>query len=468
MGKRPNRLVLVHSARAGAPEGTGSAGVKETSASLPSPSERRQAALNAVLGDYLERRGNPLALQMAFYQRGLLLPLTAAGLQLAHPGLGPRAVVFVHGMGQTEGSWSFAGDPSMTYGSLLQAELGVTPFYVRYNTGRRVSQNGRELAALLERLVQASPVVLDEITLIGHSLGGLVIRSACYYAGELRLSWLPRLRRAVYLGAPHLGSPFEKAGHVVATVLGAIDHPVVQLIHTLSDIRGPGVKDLRRGSLLDEDWQVPAGAGAAPARPKQVPLCAGVEHYFVAGTLTRNANHPATLLFGDALVRLSSAVDPARRSGLPPDHIAVLPGVNHVQLAHCAEAYARIRGWLGAAPGAQAVAAQLRLEPDEGKSAAPVARALGDLERLGAHGALLEDAVDRGTREIQDIQETLSARPYDMLQTIPAVGSVSNLVRRWHFASMRATYAAIRLLNRASGLVLRAAIAQRKASSGSG
>jgi len=434
---------------------------KESSSGLPTPSERRQAALNAVLGDYLERSGNPLALRMAFYERGLPLMLTAASLRAARPELGARAVVFVHGMGQTEGSWSFASDPALSYGSLLQAELGVAPCYVRYNTGRRVSQNGRELAALLEQLVQAWPVPLEELTLIGHSLGGLVIRSACYYARELGLAWLPRLRRAIYLGAPHLGSPFEKAGHLVSVALGAIDHPVVQLIHTLSDLRGPGVKDLRHGSLLDEDWQSPAGTRGAPARPKPVPLCAGVEHYFIAGTLTRDANHPAALLFGDALVRLPSAVGPARRSGLPPDQIAVLPGVSHVQLSHCPEAYARIRGWFGATSGTHAVARE-RSEPDPATPPVPAARALGELERLGAHGALLEDALERGTWEIQVIQEKLSARPYDVLQAIPAVGSVSELVRRWHFASLRASYAAIRLLNRAGGVALRAAIARRK------
>jgi len=140
---------------------------------------------------------------------------------------------------------------------------------------------------------------------------------------------------------------------------------------------------------------------------------------------------------------------------------AVLPGVSHVQLSHCPEAYARIRGWFGATSGTHAVARE-RSEPDPATPPVPAARALGELERLGAHGALLEDALERGTWEIQVIQEKLSARPYDVLQAIPAVGSVSELVRRWHFASLRASYAAIRLLNRAGGVALRAAIARRK------
>src|SRR5882724_6580093 len=157
--------------------------------------ETTEAALNAVLGDYLERRGNGLAIGMGFYHRGSPLPMTKAALREAHPRLGSRIVVCVHGMAQTESCWTFAGDPSRSYGTLLQDELGLTPLYLRYNSGRSIAQNGRELAEQLELLVHSFLVRVDEITLIGHSMGGLLIRSACYYAEQLDLSWLRRARR---------------------------------------------------------------------------------------------------------------------------------------------------------------------------------------------------------------------------------------------------------------------------------
>ena len=46
----------------------------------------------------------------------------------------------------TESIWDFPGDPDTTYGSLLARDHGVTPIYLRYNTGQHISVNGRELA----------------------------------------------------------------------------------------------------------------------------------------------------------------------------------------------------------------------------------------------------------------------------------------------------------------------------------
>jgi triacylglycerol lipase len=448
------------------------------------PGAKRQAALNAVLGDYLERQGNALAIRMGFYHEGVPLRLSAEGLQAARLDGSPRVVVLVHGLGQTEACWSFPADPSssdgpstrVSYGSLLRDELGLTPFYVRYNTGRRISQNGRDLALLLEQLVLASRHAIADISLIGHSMGGLLIRSACHYAAVLGHTWPQHLRRAFYLGSPHLGSPFEKAGNLATLVLGAIDNPVVRLVHEVADLRGAGIKDLRDGSLLDEDWQ-PSAAGVPGTRPPSaVPLPAGVAHYFVAGTLTQSQGHLATLLFGDALVRLPSALDPAREAGLPPEHWAILPGILHMNLSRSPEVYARIRAWFAEQP-----AAGEGVPPpgDSPRSAHPVGeRPAGthpaadrsasepgidtDAERWAAYSSLLEDAVDRGATAIQRIQEDFTARPYDVLERLPPIEAPSRLVRSLHYAGLRTTYDVIRSINRASGVAVRAGIAWMK------
>jgi pimeloyl-ACP methyl ester carboxylesterase len=109
----------------------------------------------------------------------------------------------------------------------LQRDLGVTPVYARYNTGRRVFENGKLLAERLEDLVQGQA---DEIILVGHSMGGLVVRSACHHASQVGHAWVKRVSRVFCLGAPHQGAPLEKLGHLLTLVLGSIDHPLGRLV----------------------------------------------------------------------------------------------------------------------------------------------------------------------------------------------------------------------------------------------
>ena len=66
--------------------------------------------------------------------------------------------MLVHGLMSTESIWRFPNDPSTTYGTLLADDHDVTVLSVRYNTGRHISTNGRELAQLLNHLVSVWPV----------------------------------------------------------------------------------------------------------------------------------------------------------------------------------------------------------------------------------------------------------------------------------------------------------------------
>src|SRR5260370_4129590 len=179
---------------------------------------------------------------MAFYRAGRPLRVNSEARRLARPDATSKVAILVHGMAHTEGSFSYVDDPATDYGSQLEADLGFTSYYLRYNTGRHVSENGRELALLLERLIAVHPVAPTELTLIGHSMGGLVVRSACHYASELGLSWLELARPAIYIGSPHLGAPLQKGGHLVSLALGAIPNPVVKLIRALAHLRSRGVK----------------------------------------------------------------------------------------------------------------------------------------------------------------------------------------------------------------------------------
>lgn len=427
----------------------------------PGWSQTSEAALNAVLGDYLERSQNPLAIEMRFYHQGRPLALTEPALRAAHPRLSPRIAIFVHGMAQTESCWTFPDAPQRSYGELLRAELGITPFYLRYNTGRHVSRNGRELALLLEELTRAYPQPLEELSLLGHSMGGLLIRSACHYAAELGLAWLEKARRACYLGTPHLGSPYEKAGHLLSVVLGAIDHPVVQLTGTLANLRSAGVKDLRHGSLLDEDWQEQDLDAPFGEWPRRVPLCAGIDHYLVAGALSEQEGHIVSRLIGDALVRLGSATDPGRDAGLPPEHIAVVPGIHHMQLAHSAQVYARLRTWFGQP-------CLREFEPVPSAIPVPLPHEDGDshesarYDRLQGYRALLQDAILHGSTAVEQVQASLTRRPYDLLERIPGLETPTRHARTAHLGALRGVYGMIRAVNSLSGVALHEGIERLK------
>jgi hypothetical protein len=89
---------------------------------------------------------------------GLDVALTPDGLAAAFPEATSRIAVFVHGRFETDESWRhfpLRGERAARrgYGEWLQDELSFTPMYIRYNTGLRISQSGRELARLLDDLM---------------------------------------------------------------------------------------------------------------------------------------------------------------------------------------------------------------------------------------------------------------------------------------------------------------------------
>jgi len=219
------------------------------------------------------------------------------------PAASPHIVVMVHGLCLSEQCWQEDEDPGI--GQHLKRELGMDPVYLRYNSGRHISSNGRELARQLDDLCAAWPVPVESLSLVGYSMGGLVIRSACWYAEAEQCSWLKPLKRILFLGSPHHGSPLEKAGHVVETALQSIKH-VEPLMFGRK--RSAGIKDLRHGYLLDEDWEYPAEKKLNLDTRREVPLLPSVDHYFIAASIGRHDKHPMGHLFGDLLVRVDSAL----------------------------------------------------------------------------------------------------------------------------------------------------------------
>jgi pimeloyl-ACP methyl ester carboxylesterase len=306
------------------------------------------AAVTGLRGDALEAEGSPLCQPMAVRVNGEPVELEPDALRTAFPEATPRIVVFVHGLMETEFSWSFGRRE--TYGSRLARELGCTPVYVRFNSGRHISENGRSLSELMEELVAAWPVPVGEIALVGHSMGGLVARSACCHASEDGADWARRVRHSISLGSPHMGAPLEQAVHMLSAGLAAL--PETRPFANFLRRRSSGIRDLRRGSLVDEDWRDRDPDALRAAACAEVPLLEGATHCFVSATITRSERHPLGRLIGDTLVLVSSASGRSRTRRIPFDeeYGMHLGGATHFALLNHPAVYDRLRDWLAPAP----------------------------------------------------------------------------------------------------------------------
>ena len=321
-------------------------------AALPSPQrEAVVAALNGVLGDHLAESGNPLAITMALRREGRPLVLERSALQARLPDATGRVLVLLHGLCMNDLQWHRDGHD---HGELLARELGCTPVYLHYNSGLHVSTNGRELAGLLERLVAQWPVPVASLVLLGHSMGGLLARSALRQAQQAGQQWPARLTDLVFLGTPHHGAPLERAGHGLDQVLGAT--PYVAPFTRLGRLRSAGITDLRHGSLLDADWQGSDRFAHGRDSRRPVPLPDGVRCFALAATTGRQAGDLKDRLLGDGLVPLASALgrhrSAARRLAFAPGRQRIVEGTNHMELLSSPAVAAQLLQWLRpAAPG---------------------------------------------------------------------------------------------------------------------
>jgi hypothetical protein len=309
-------------------------------------------AVNGLWGDAVAAREPALALPMAVRSAGLDVVMDRAGVGAAFPEATPRLAVFLHGWCESDQSWwraSGGPGPTRSYGERLQAELGITPVYVRYNSGLRVSDNGRLLAGLIESLVAAWPGPVDDIALVGHSMGGLVARSACHQGTDAAMTWVPTARTLVTLGTPHHGAPLEKAVHL-ATWL-ASQAPEGRPLASLVNARSQGVKDLRFGAIVRADWDGHDPDELLGDHRTDVPFPGHVRHHWVAACLAGDHGHPIARAIGDGLVRVPSASGRGRARRLPfaPGSGAHVNGTGHLALLNHPHVYSRLRDWLAAA-----------------------------------------------------------------------------------------------------------------------
>lgn len=311
-----------------------------------------QAAVNGLIGDELAERDHELAIEMAVRLPGRDVEVDRDALSEAFERVTGRIVIFVHGLCEGEEAWWMGtrADPDAdapaprTYGQRLRDELDFTPLYLRYNSGVHISTNGRALSWLVEELCREWPVAVEEVAFVGHSMGGLVARSACHEADEAGRRWLERATHVICLGSPNTGSWLEKVVHVGTSAMRRA--PETRGIADFFELRSAGIRDLRFGYLRDDDWLDADADEWLADRSEPLAPVPGISYHFVSGSLASGARHPLGMLFGDVLVRRESATGPRTPDGSPAGDSRHVEGASHFHLLNHPGVYEHVREWL--------------------------------------------------------------------------------------------------------------------------
>jgi triacylglycerol lipase len=296
------------------------------------------AAINGLIGDDLRMLDDPQAITMAIRVDGVDVPADGWPLAEAFRHATSHPVIFLHGLCENDESWNNgAKTVGTTYAQRIAAETDGTPVMVRYNTGLHISENGKHLDALIQQLVASWPVDVTRITLVGHSMGGLVARAATNHATAAGETWQHLVRDVICLGTPHAGANLEKVAHLGSRLLRF--WPESRAFGSILDARSAGIVDLRHGYITRDEWEGQDLTGQwGLDRIAAAPL-PHAEYHFVAATLGASQRHPLSSVLGDLLVHFSSAtgvgrngpiVDGARFEYLPSAHHFAL--LNHPQV----------------------------------------------------------------------------------------------------------------------------------------
>jgi pimeloyl-ACP methyl ester carboxylesterase len=305
---------------------------------LPRSLRRLVNILNGVMGDHLVNHDNPLAVPMVLY--------ASNGYPQREP-LSGRIVVLCHGLGLSHLSWQASKIGNLGE-QIIESMPNTTVLYLNYNTGRRISTNGRDLSKTLQDLVDNNPDI-TQIDLIGHSMGGLVARSSLFYGKEQGFNWEKQVGNLITLGSPHQGASLERIGNFVQERIAQL--PFAGSLAKLGDLRSAGVIDLRHGSIRDADWKSLEGRSVLPAdfrHPARLPL--HVRTYLVAAVLVEPRYDSKTASFlGDGLVAVESALGEHTEEhtlAVPEGRKAVFYGVNHMNLMYSRRVTKQVVAWL--------------------------------------------------------------------------------------------------------------------------
>jgi pimeloyl-ACP methyl ester carboxylesterase len=295
------------------------------------------AALNGVLGDHLVLSENPLAIPMHFRRDGQVLN-DAQLCEIINQNNG-KLVIMVHGLCMNDLQWCREGHD---HGAQLANELCMGAIYLHYNTGRHISDNGKQFSDLLESLVNLTDKKL-EINILAHSMGGLVSRSAFNVAQDSGSKWPSGFNKLVFLGTPHHGAPLEKAGNWLDLILGS--HSYTVPFARLVKVRSSGITDLRYGNVQQSDWSTTDRFEFSGDQRLPLPLPKNVPCFAVATSADKSENYA----LGDGLVSVKSALgehqNPVFDLQIPEHRKWTATNINHMQLLSDPKVYQILKTW---------------------------------------------------------------------------------------------------------------------------
>lgn len=299
--------------------------------------------LNGVLGDFLNEQKNPLTIAMQFRINGHTIDEKILAQKLNSSG--NKLLLVIHGHCMNDLQWTRSG--GYNHAELLAEETGMVPVFLHYNSGKHISENGREFSEQLEALLQKLPD--PDVYILAHSMGGLVSRSAFHYAEYESHTWLQRLKKIVFLGTPHHGSLLERAGNMIDLILDS--NRFTSPISKLGKIRSAGITDMRYGYVIDEHWNDKDRFASSADNRIPVPLPEHVDCYAIAAAKSKKSGLIGDRVTGDGLVNIDSALGKHKKSELtlefPPQHTEVFYGIGHMKLLSDEKVYGKIREWLG-------------------------------------------------------------------------------------------------------------------------
>ncbi|MBK7463574.1 MAG: alpha/beta hydrolase [Betaproteobacteria bacterium] len=281
-----------------------------------------RSAINGAFGDHLAESNSVLAIPMGLYRHDQLLPLSHEALSAAWPENKQRLCIFIHGLVCNEHCWE-AGPETIEMPRQIEVDTGYTALTLRYNSGLPIVENGLQLALWLEELLVAWPYPLQELIIIGHSMGGLLARSAFEQSKTADFNWPALTRMVICLGSPNLGSPVERLGQLTTQALRMTR--ITEPLAKIAAQRSQGIQDLRHG----------------PGR--HLSATPDIAWRFIGGSLTEDPENPLGKILGDGLVTPGSATAHELEGNVQSIRLGA---VNHMGLLNDPRVYAQILAWL--------------------------------------------------------------------------------------------------------------------------
>ena len=305
------------------------------------------SALNGVIGDHLHTNQSPLAIPMSFRQRGEGVDMRALVNEIAESN--GKVVIMVHGLCMNDRQWE---QDAHDHGHHIAKDLGHTTVYLHYNTGRHIFENGQQFSELLNQLVTQFALLKSthtlDMSIVAHSMGGLVTRSAHHHSAMHNAHWPQHLQKIIFLGTPHHGAPLEQAGNWVDLFLGM--HHFTAPLARITQIRSAGIADLRHGYIAHSDTHSPRRFDYPADQRDAIPLPTNVECFAIAATMSDKSNLVSEQLIGDGLVPLNSALgkhdSPQHLLQFKPENQWVGQNIGHVALLGNKDVYKVIHNWL--------------------------------------------------------------------------------------------------------------------------